>query len=290
MFPDKLQHIQDIAGETSPVSPFAKSTPKDKYAILSYSFDNEGKLVAIRYEDFVAYKGKKLDFSEHLYKSGNYSFAQHVYGKEGNLWKITWSYYRDGKKQEHEQKISHKYQKIDDAYVGGYLGERTYIGEKSKQSFIYSIDYFKRGCIYFEWLDEKDDVVVRIIEKYDSERRLLSQHNFEAKLSNQSCIRTNEMLYFHYSADTNVVTQIDRSLNDDCSTFFEKLVFSDIDEKGNWLKVSCCKYEKVGGDEKLIYSESREIAYDESSARELKIKFESLRAERSAGDEYFENK
>ena len=275
-----IKLIQDFAGENSPVAPFAKSMPKDKYAILNYTYDEKGELWGITYEDYVAYKGEKIDFSEHLYlKSGAYGRNQYMYGKAGNLWKIHDSYCRDGEWRYYDQKIGRKFQKTEDVYEKGYLKERRFIREKQKQSFCYSINYLKLGGIHFEWQDEKNDVVVRIIERYENVNGLTSQYNFEAKLSNPADIRTDELLFFHYDEQTNIVTQMDRISNDNVCTHITKTLFSNFDEKGNWLQTSFYRYNNLGGEEKQTYSERREIAYDEAAAYELKAKFESLVAE-----------
>ena len=280
-----MKLIQDFAGENSPVAPFSKSTPKDKYAILIFKYDDKGKLYAIVYEDYVAYKGEKIDYAEYMYlKRVDYRREQYIYGKAGNLWKIHESYCRDGEWKYHNQKLGRKFQKTDDVYVQGYLKERQFVGEKSKQSFNYAIDYFKRGCIYFEWVDEKEDVAVRILERYDDANLLISQQTYEVKLSDPADCWTNEMQYFHYS--TNTITKIDRFSNDNNGMYIAQTHFSDFDTKGNWLKNIVYEYKELGGEEKLVHSESREIAYDEATAHELKAKFDSLVAESSVEHEF----
>lgn len=281
--------IQDIAGENSPVAPFAKSAIHDKYAILTHRYDDKGRLYSIVYEDYVTYKGKKIDFIQRLYlQNGSCSLAQYIYGKEGNLWKINWSYDKSTHSP-HEQKIGRKFQKFNDVYEHGYLKERQFVGEKSKQSFCYSMDYFKQGCICLEWVNEKKDFVVRVIERYDDAHRLISRQAYEAKLSDPTNCQTNQMLSFHYYPDTKVITQIDRFSNDSYGMCLEKTLLSDFDKKGNWLKASSYRYEKLGDEEKCVQSESREIAYDEATAQELKAKFDSLLEERNAEGEYVDS-
>lgn len=273
-----IKLIQDFAGENSLVVRFIRLTPPI-YATLTYEYDEDGKLSILVYENRIAYKGQKRDSIEHLYISGTYWLVQYEYGKAGNLWKIKSTHYRDGERWFEEQKVGRKFQRTDDVYENGLLKERRFIGEKQKQSFYHSPDYFMQGDIYFEWQDEREDVVVRIAERYDEAHRLISQHNFEAKLSNPADIRTDELLFFHYDEQTNIVTQMDRISNDNVCTHITKTLFSNFDEKGNWLQTSFYRYNKLGGEEKQTYSERREIAYDEAAAYELKAKFESLVAE-----------
>lgn len=279
------KRIQDFAGENSLVVRFIRLT-LPIYVTLTYEYDEDGKLSILVYENRIAYNGQKRDSIEHLYISGTYWLVQYEYGKAGNLWKIKSTHYRDGERWFEEQKVGRKFQRTDDVYENGLLKERRFIGEKQKQSFYHSPDYFMQGDIYFEWQDEREDVVVRIAERYDEAHRLISQHNFEAKLSNPADIRTDELLCFHYRGrNSDTVTQIDRISTTACNeylkatTLFEKELFSDFDEKGSWQTASFYKYDQLGGEEKLTHSKRREIAYNEASAYELKAKFESLVAE-----------
>lgn len=51
MLPIAIPYIQDIAGDKFPVAPFAKSSPKDRYAILYYDLALDRKETLMWHDD-----------------------------------------------------------------------------------------------------------------------------------------------------------------------------------------------------------------------------------------------
>ena len=197
MFPPK--YIQDIAGENSPVAPFAKSSPMDRYAILYYDYDRHGKLKRLLFEDYTIYHGHKLDRRETVYPDGRNESAQYLYGKQGNLWKVVWQHSGPMPNKSTVRKVGRKYQKTDDVYVDGYLRERTYIGEKYKESYsIGQESVVKNNIIYCECVDEVYDEVTRYIEQYNYKNELVSRHTICTKLSNPADVSDDDILVYHY--------------------------------------------------------------------------------------------
>ena len=270
-----IQDIADLAGLNSPVAPFAKSTPKDRYAILYYDHDLYSKKTRLLFEDYIAYHGEKLDRRDFVYADGKTSSAQFLYGKEGNLWKIDWKYSQPVPRKWNEDKIGKKYQKVEDVYVDGYLRERNYVGEKHKETFYFGQDRHLRNTIYCECVYEGDDDLYRYVEKYDGNNRIISQQIFSSKISNPAEVFFNDLFVYHYNGDA--ISQIDRII--DGGQCIGREVFSNIDARGNWLKsIKSLKFDDEDA-EKPGMETNREIAYDEASAIELRAKFESLKTE-----------
>lgn len=282
-----IQDIADSAGIDSPVAPFAKSTPKDRYAILYYEYDISGKKKSLLLEDYVIYHGQRLDRREFAYDDGNTSLAQYLYGKEGNLWKVVWKYSRPMPKRFNEYKVGKKYQKVEDVYIDGFLRERRYHDERCTDFFYYGEDkYSPMKNIYYKSVREKENEIIQYIERYNSKNRIVSQWQCSAEISNPAKIIEDQTSLYYYDDGGNISRIECLSVDSLIDVIKRKYVYSDFDARGNWLKEM--RYMKFYDEdaEELKQVCTREIAYDEAAAIELRTKFESLKTEMIVNNEF----
>lgn len=263
----ELEYIQDIAGGKFPVAPFAKSSPKEMLAILTYEYFNpkdRGEFV-LEWRSFRHYDELKIDSIERVGSSGYTKSYYYLYGERGILKKIV-------EDPDIPRKFITNGRDINDVYDDkGYLHERVFSKDGKRQVFYYGKDIWAQNTIYFERVDNENDEfnLRRIIETYDEHGKIISQHRYITMLSNPAENFANDTIFFHYEDER--LTCVDVCHNGGWS--FERWLYSDFDDRGNWHK------KKIYRKNKLCTLYEREISYDGPSTVELRKKFELLKAE-----------
>ena len=269
----ELPFIQDLVGSEVRVAPFAKSSAKDIYTILSRIFNSSGELEEIRIFDFVKWKGEHIDYSKtYTYEGEN--LVSYMYDDKGALLRVVVQ--TEGEDEERVIYEGEKYLNYIDTIQEVYLKERVYKDSKFKRSFWYSETYKN---IYSECIDREDNFEkVQFLEHYDESGRLESQYQLKCSSFNPAQNFSYETYQYKYDGERVIrVLKIrdDFSLNSSLS----KLVFSDYDERNNWRYMERSSVEDEAALSEIIYTEKRDFAYDEESAKDLHRRFIELKEE-----------